>query len=71
MRESDDCRGTGTMGLMSRVRSFTNDERTEIRQPTSEKAKWLAEAESQGVTLTALVRHAVNEYINRRKKSRK
>ncbi len=56
-------------GAMSRVPNNPKETSTRLRQSVTEKKKWQREAESQGVSISALIRHAVNEYINRRKKS--
>jgi hypothetical protein len=57
---------------MSRVpTSPQRDELVAFRATPAEKAEWQAEADRQGVSLSELLRHAANEYCQRRKKPKK
>ena len=57
---------------MSRVPSQENKEIVvNFRATLQEKAAWDAEADRQGVSLSRLVRHVLNDYVKRRKSRKK
>lgn len=57
---------------MSRVPSPENKEIVvNFRATTKEKAVWDAEADRQGVSLSRLVRHVLNDYVKSRNSRKK